>query len=87
MADHTPYQKKIIERYYDNRDAIMVGKLSELVTELYLADTEAQRDRLWKRVETAMKNLKVKESIAAHILSKRNVEVLAKHVKDWSAGG
>lgn len=86
MADYSPHQKKIIDRYYDNRDSIMVGKLSELVTELYLADTDAKRDRLWKRVETAMKNLKVKESHAAHILSKRSVEVLAKHVQDWSAG-
>lgn len=86
MRDYTRHQKKIIERYYDNRDSIMIGKLSELVTELYLADSDAKRDRLWKRVETAMKNLKIKEATAAHILQKRSVEVLAKHVKDWSGG-
>lgn len=86
MADFTRHQQKIIERYYDNRDGIMLNKLSELVTELYLAETDAKRERLWKRVETAMKNLKVKEATAAHILTKRNVEVLAKHVKDWSGG-
>lgn len=85
MADFTPHQRKIVERYYDHRDAIMIEKLSDLVTELYLAETEAKRDRLWKRVETAMKNLKVKDAVAAHILAGRNVEVLAKHVKDWSA--
>ena len=87
MADYTPNQRKIIDRYYDNRDGIMLSKLSELVTELYLADTEPKRERLWKRVETAMKNLKIKEGTAAHILAKRNVEVLAKHVKDWESGG
>ena len=86
MADYTPNQRKIIDRYYDNRDGIMVNKLSELVTELYLADTDAKRERLWKRVETAMANLKIKEHTAAHILSKRNVEILAKYVKDWTAG-
>ncbi|HPF38899.1 MAG TPA: hypothetical protein P5081_06290 [Phycisphaerae bacterium] len=86
MADYTPHQRKIIDRYYDNRDGIMVNQLSELVTELYLADSDAKRDRLWKRVETAMKNLKIKEGVAAHILQKRSVEVLAKHVKDWSGG-
>jgi hypothetical protein len=86
MPDYTRHQQKIIERYYDNRDAIMLQKLSELVTELYLADTDAQRDRLWERVAAAMKNLKVKESIAAHILAKRQPEILASHVKDWLAG-
>lgn len=86
MADYTHHQKKIIDRYYDNRDAIMLSKLSELVTELYLADTAAKRDRLWKRVETAMGNLKLKESVVAHILSQRKVELLADHLKDWMKG-
>ncbi len=83
MADYTRHQKKIIDRYYDNRDDIMLTKLSELVTELYLADTDSKRDRLWKRVETAIANLKIKESLATHILSKRSPELLASHLKDW----
>ncbi len=86
MADHTPYQKKIIDRYYENRDEIMLGKLSELVTELYLADTTAKQDRLWQRVETAMGHLKIKEPLATHILSQRKVELLAEHLKDWMKG-
>ncbi|MBN2563803.1 MAG: hypothetical protein JXQ75_23035 [Phycisphaerae bacterium] len=84
MAEYTPYQKKVIGRYYDNRGAIMLQKLSELVGELYLADSEKKRDRLWDRVAAAMKNLKVNESIAAHILAKRKPEILANHVKDWT---
>ncbi len=83
MPDHTHHQKKIIDRYYENRDEIMLAKLSELVTELYLADTAAKQDRLWKRVETAMDNLKLKESVVEHILSQRKVELLADHLKDW----
>ncbi len=83
MAEYTRNQKKIIERYYDQRDTIMLGKLSELVTELYLADGESQLDKLWDRAGKAMKNLKIKESISAHILQQRSPEVLAKHVKDW----
>ena len=38
MADHTPYQRKIIERYYKNFDAITFQRLSELATDLYLAE-------------------------------------------------
>ncbi len=85
MSEHTPYQQKLISRYYDRREQIMLTKLSELVTELYLAETDKRRDSLWQRVETAMAGLKIKDSIAEHILTKRSPEVLASHVKDWLA--
>lgn len=85
MADLSRHQKKIVERYYENRDAIMLDRLSELVTELYLADTDRQRDRLWSRVDAAMKNLKIKPSIARHILENRSPESLAANLKDWIA--
>ncbi len=87
MTDYTPHQKRIIERYYDHRDSIMLERLSNLVGELYLATDEKARDRLWSRVAAALKNLKVPETIAAHILNKRSPEVLADHVKDWMQKG
>ena len=83
MPERTPHQKKIIDRYYENRDGIMFNKLSELVTELYLADTDKKRDSLWKRVEKAMNNLKIKPATVAHILAQRKPELLADHLKDW----
>ena len=85
MPDYSRHQKKIIERYYDHLDGIMLDKLSHLVGELYLAADEKARNRLWDRVAAAMENLKIKESIAAHILSKRSPEILAEHLKDWAA--
>jgi hypothetical protein len=33
-----------------------------------------------------MTNLKVKPDVAAHILDKRDVKLLAEHLKDWMAG-
>lgn len=83
MAEHTPHQKKIIENYYERRDEIMLNRLAELVTELYLAETDKRREQLWKRAEAAMTQLKVKPSIAAHILAKRRPEILASHLQDW----
>lgn len=83
MAEYSPHQKKIIERYYDRRDAIMLDKLSQLVSELYLAETDQQRERLWVRAAAAMKNLGVKPPIAAHILQKRRPEILAANLQDW----
>jgi hypothetical protein len=79
------YQADLISRYYGNLDTIMLQKLGELVSELYLADTDKKRDRLWQRVEKAMKNLNVPPAIIAHIMQKKNVEILAKNLQDWLA--
>lgn len=83
MADFSPSQKRIIERYYDNRDHIMLTRIEEMVTELYLAETEAKIDRLWKRVEKAIQALKIAPKLAEHILEKRDPEILARNLKQW----
>ena len=83
--ERSAYQKEVISRYYENLDTIMLGKLGELVTELYLADTPAKKDRLWQRVHKAMIKLKVPPAIIDHIMQKRNAEILAKNLQDWLA--
>jgi hypothetical protein len=83
--ERSAYQKELISRYYENLDTIMLGKLGELVTELYLADTPAKKDRLWQRAHKAMIKLKVPPAIIDHITQKRNVEILAKNLQDWLA--
>jgi len=83
MADLTPHQKKIVNRYYDRKDEIMLTRLQELVTDLYLAETDKKRDALWKRVDLAMNNLKVPPAIQQHILTHKSPEVLARNVEDW----
>jgi hypothetical protein len=81
--EYSQYQKSVISGYYDNLDTIMLQKLSELVTELYLADTKARKDRLWQRAHKAMVKLKVPPAIIDHIMKKQDVEVLAKNLQDW----
>jgi len=81
--DYSAYQKAVISGYYDNLDTIMLQKLSELVTELYLADTKARKDRLWQRAHKAMVKLKVPPAIVDHIMKKQDVEILAKNLQDW----
>ncbi len=83
MAELTNYQKKIVERYYDRKDEIMLTRLQELVTDLYLAETDKKRESLWKRVEQAMASLKVPPTISQHIMTKKSAEVLARNVQDW----
>ena len=77
------YQKSVINNYYDNLDTIMLTKLQEIVTDLYLAESKAKQDRLWERAEKAMTKLKIKPAIVKHILSKRDVMILARNVEDW----
>jgi hypothetical protein len=84
--DYSKYQKSVISGYYNNLDAIMLQKLGEMVTELYLAESAAKKKRLWERVEKAMANLKIPPAIARHILEKQDVEILAKNLQDWQAG-
>ncbi len=81
MTSH--YQKKVISNYYDNLDTIMLNKLSELVTELYLADSDKRRNQLWQRVDKAMIKLKIKPDIRKHIMAKKDIEILAKNIKEW----
>ena len=81
--EYSQYQKAVISGYYDNLDTIMLGKLSELVTELYLADKEAKKTRLWQRAHKAMVKLKVPPVIIEHIMEKQDVEILAKNLQDW----
>ena len=77
------YQNKVIENYYGNLEAIMLQKLGELVTDLYLADTDAKKKRLWQRAEKAMQKLKIKPAIINHIIEKKDPQILAKNLKDW----
>ena len=82
-SERSKYQKQVISRYYDNLDTIMLNKLGELVTELYLADTPAKQDKLWQRAYKAMVKLKVPPAIIDHIMKKTDVETLAKNLQDW----
>ncbi len=84
-SERSKYQRQVISRYYDNLDTIMLQKLGELVTELYLADTPAEQDKLWQRAYKAVVKLKVPPAIIDHIMEKTDVEILAKNLQDWLA--
>jgi len=83
QREYSQYQKKVISRYYQNLDKIALQRLGELVTELYLAETDTKKDRLWGQVQKAMENIKVQPAIAQHILKSKNVQILARNLEDW----
>ena len=81
MADHTPYQRKIIERYYKNLDSITVQRLSELATDLYLSEGK-KRDRLWSRVAESLRKLEFPETRIVLLLEKRDPALLVGILKE-----
>ena len=82
-SNYSKHQKSIIRNYYENLDAIMLQKIQELVTDLYLAKDTPAEDRLWTRVHKALTKLKIKPALIAHIMQKRRVELLAQNTEDW----
>ncbi len=81
--ERSDYQNKIIANYYGNLNVIMLQRLSELVTELYLADKPAKKKQLWERAHKSMVNLKIPPALIEHIMQKQSVEILAKNIQDW----
>lgn len=86
MKDFTPYQRKVISRYYDNREQLDEQKLAELVTSLYLAKSAKQLDKLWTSAGEVMARLKVPAGRVAHLLQQRDASLLAEVVKDLQSG-
>jgi hypothetical protein len=85
LADHTPYQRKIIDRYYKNFDAIQFQRLSELATELYLAEGK-KRERLWTRVAESLRKLEFPEPRIALLLEKRDPALVVGILKELESG-
>jgi len=75
---YTPHQKGIIRRYYEHRDNLMVQKLGELASQLYVAETDKERDRLWDQVHKALLNIKVPQGQIQDIMTRREPAALAK---------
>jgi hypothetical protein len=82
MADLTPYQQKIVKRYYDNSDSLATQKLAELVSDLYLS-TGKKRQRVWVSLESAMQKLGVPQVRIDHLKSKDDPKLVAELVQEF----
>ncbi len=80
--EFTSGQRKIIKRHYDTAEPRAVQRLQEVVSELYVAESESAQNRLWKSVATALKNLKIDDSRARGILEDRDLGKLAVLVEE-----
>ncbi|MEN8149522.1 MAG: hypothetical protein ABFS86_06845 [Planctomycetota bacterium] len=80
--NYTPYQKGVIRRYYQNREAASTQRLGEIVTDLYLATNEKKVARLWEQVEKLLSTAGANEKWVAGVVRDRNLEALAEIVSD-----
>jgi hypothetical protein len=74
------YQERIIRNYYENRDEIMLQRLGELVTDLFLAEGQA-KVRLWKRVAMTLEKLKIPQDQITHLVESDNPTLVANVLK------
>jgi hypothetical protein len=84
MAEYSKYQQKVIQRYYDNQDAILLQKLGEHVTELFLAEGKA-RVRRWKLIVAVLEKLKIPDSRIEHLQKTDNPALVAKLLEELLA--
>ena len=76
--DFTPYQQGIIKRFYEHRDTLALQKLGELVSDLYVATSEAKIARGWKAVHKQLLAAGVHQHQAQSIVGDRDLGALAK---------
>lgn len=82
--NYSPYQQKIIKRYYQEQPTLLRDRLATLVGDLYLAEGK-KRARLWQQAAEAMKKLGCTEQRIQHVVASDKPELLATIVKELEA--
>jgi hypothetical protein len=81
MTQRTKYQEKIIKNYYKNQDEILLQRVSDYVTDLFLAEGKS-RQRIWKNISGALEKLKVPASRIENLVKKDDPQLLAGLLKE-----
>jgi hypothetical protein len=81
--NYSPYQQKIIRRYYDNQETLQLQRLAELVGELYLTEGK-KRAKVWDGAVAAMQKLGVPQARIDHLRKQNNASLIAELVKELS---
>jgi hypothetical protein len=80
MEKRSSYQDRVIRNYYQNRDEIMLQRLGELVTDLFLSEGKA-KTRIWKRVSEILEKLKVPKDQIQNLVRSDNPTLVANLLK------
>jgi hypothetical protein len=82
--EFSKYQQKVIKNYYDNRDAISLQRLSELVTDLYLAEGKSRQNK-WNQVISTLEKCGIAADRIEHLRKKDDPALVAKVVEELMA--
>lgn len=82
------HQRNIVKNYYENLDTLMLQKLGEIVSDLYLSDDDGPKQaRLWESARKALQKLKAEPGRISSIIARQNIEELALFVGDLNLPG
>lgn len=84
MEKRSKHQQSIIRNYYKNQDALALQKLSEHVSELYLAEGKARQQR-WKYIVIALEKLNLAKTRIEHLRQQDDPALLAKLIEELMA--
>jgi hypothetical protein len=84
VAKFSKYQQNIIKNYYQNQDTILLQRLGEQITELYLAEGKARAKR-WKDISKVLEKLKVPATRIENMLKKDDPALVAKLLEELLA--
>lgn len=81
---YSKHQQKVIKNYYDNKDAISLQRLSELVTDLYLAEGKSRQSK-WNQVVAVLEKLGLSAKRIEQLRKKDDPAMLVKVVEEVMA--
>ena len=79
---YTPFQQKVIRRFYENKDLRLIQKLGELVSNLYIETNEKKRESGWKRIKEILIDLKVHPHEVEFLTKDKNLTVISKKLAE-----
>lgn len=85
--DLSAHQQKIVKRYYEHHETIQNNKLAELISELWLAEDDKVKTKLWGKAQIALMRLGVDANKVAQVVANQDVTALAALAKTVDASG
>ncbi len=76
------HQQGIVKRYYEHYDTAQAQKLGQIVSDLYLCDSEKKTTRMWAQADKALRALSQDTPRIEKLIAEKNLEALAKMVNE-----
>lgn len=84
--DFSRHQQGIVKRYYEHQETIQSNRLSDLVSELWLAEDTKTQDKLWGKAQVALMRLNIDARKVADVVNRRDLKALASLAGQADAG-